>query len=251
MSALTDHPNVRQLVEAISNRDIEFFEGVRDSSIKGNGGQAFSPSHLMFACAQVIGDSEPVRAEMGGVPGREKKNKLIDLCIKLCTAPDEGEPVVEEVVQVEEPQAVEPPSEVPVIEVNIPEEVAVQEPSVKAKTAPKKKRRSSAEVVLEPVLEEISEITKAVYTMQNVVEAQTNLIKDLSEKVSHFIQICERTSVDTEANNSFSKASFAKLNRKLDAIKNGVVAAELELVMNGKLESSAMSDCIDEEWPNR
>ena len=104
--------------------------------------------------------------------------------------------------------------------------------------------------MLEPVLEEIAEITKAVYTMQNVVEAQTNLIKDLSEKVSHFIQICERTSVDTEANSSFSKASFAKLNRKLDAIKNGVVAAELELVMNGKLESSAMSDCIDEEWPN-
>ena len=238
MSALTDHPNVRQLVEGISNRDIEFFEGIRDNSIKGNGGQAFSPSHLMFACAQVIGDSEPVRAEMGGVPGREKKNKLIDLCIKLCTAPDEGEPAVEEVVQIEEPKPAEE-----VIEVSIPEEVAVQEPSVKTKTAPKKKRRSSAEVVLEPVLEEIAEITKSIYTLQSIVERQTEIIKTLSEKVLS-------TSIEAEKDSTFNKASFAKLNRKLDAIKNGVVAAELELVMNGKLESSAMSDCIDEEWPN-
>ena len=238
-SPLSQHPEVQQLIAKIGERDVEYLESLR-------GKRSPSPTHLMFACATVLGDGgqEHLAGMMKKVPGKQRRDKFIDLAIQLAQAEDS--PVESE----------EHVNEAPV------EEVAPPAPAPK----PKRKRRTKAEMeaaraaasapepsssesvattndpeallsYLNTLNEAVREVTKAVFAIDDKVNV-------INERVSAIDPNFTMSYVD-KAIYHYTKV----LEEQLSAIKEGLCAAELELVMSGKLGTAAISETIEERWP--
>ena len=236
-SPLSQHPEVQELIAKIGERDVPYLEDLR-------GKRSPSPTHLMFACATVLGDGgqEHLANMMKKVPGKLRRDKFIDLAIQLAQAEDS--PV----------EGQEPAPEAPAEEVVAP-------PSPK----PKRKRRTKAEMEAaraaareqaeeaaaagisttnnpEALLSHLTTLNDAVKELTKAVFALDEKITTIGERLdgfSHITTIPEKVDLNTMV-----------VAGQLTAIKEGLCAAELDLVMNGKLGTTAISDTIEEHWPN-
>jgi hypothetical protein len=236
-SPLTNSPDVKSIITAITERNVEWLEGLRTQRVP-------SPSHLMFACATILGDQEQVADFMKGVAGRDKRDRFIDLAIKLAQA-DDAAPVAEP-VQVQTQVVVEEP---------VPFEI--EPPAEETDDAPKRRRRSStaaapaapaaaASVDLSAITDQltqvsgmIKELTKAFYTLETRIESV--------ERAAHS---AERSSVELLKSSNVISALVGGNRARLETLREALVAAELELVISGGLPTAAMSDVVNASWPN-
>jgi hypothetical protein len=237
-SPLAQNQDVQEIVKAIGNRDVEWLESL-------HGQTKPSPSHLMYACASVLGDGgqDHIADMMKKVPGRARRAKFIDLAIQLAKAEDAEPQEVAEVVEAEAP---------------------APEPENK-----KRRRRTKAEMAAARA-EEAGEDIRQVAIDEATGSSDGDLMEALKEVQKSLFSLDERINALSEAvieiskaralNNKFIEEWVVEPNQnlgaraytnsiKLDVIKDALVAAELDLVMAGQLSAAAISDTIEASWP--
>lgn len=224
-SPLSQHPDVQEIIRRIGDRDTDWLETVREKRVP-------SPTHLMYACSAVLGDGgqEHIADMMKKVPGKQRRGKFIDLAIQLAQAEDSTE------VPQEEEVAIEQPDDIPGHSVEPVEEV----PQAKAK----RKRRTKAEMEAAKTPSITSE------QLETLIESQlklSELVRELSKGVYELDAKIQKVDDKVERLQIGTGVTIDMVN----AIKEGLLAAELELVMSGKLGVAAIGDCIEEHWPNR
>lgn len=246
-SPLTNSPDVKSIVDAIAARNVSWLESLRAQRVP-------SPSHLMFACATVLGDQEQVAEFMKGVAGRDKRDRFIDLAIKLAQADD---------APVQEVQEVQAAHEAPFEVVSTDAPTDDGDVADDADAPKRRRRRTAAEMaaarqqqaggsdaptaeLLSDVMDVVREIAKAVYALDTRlielagrIDALNSLCHQNASNVSNLGDTVVAHCVQTES-----------VKARLDLIRDALSAAELELVTSGKLDSAAMSDVMDASWPN-
>lgn len=230
-SPLAQHPDVQEVIQRIGDRDVAWFEAARDK-------RSPSPSHLMFACASVLGDGgqEHIADLMKKVPGKQRRDKFIDLAIQLSQAADGQDD------QPETPW--EDPKDVEVVELD-------------HAPTPKRKRRTKAEIEqdydmntpgsvsldVDAVAIDVKALLEANKKLTGMVVELSKAVFDLDAKLTSNAKAIEK--LETNIINS----GLPEVPKYLTAIREGLCAAELELVMGGKLETAAISDTIQSIWP--
>ena len=239
-SRLASNEDVRAIIEAIGNRNVEWLKSLYDSKRP-------SPSHLMFACASVIGDGgqEHVASLIKKVPSKERRSKFIDLAIQLAHAED---------AQPEAPEAgpaVETSSEAEVVSAD-PNPVVEEVEEAATKTRRRRRTKKEMEEArraealensphLEDIKEMIAQGNKAIFEIDErlkSLEASFLQAQEVNER--YFTSLAEKVLLPALEHNSL----------KLTSLKEGLVAAELELVMDGKLSSPAISESMNDTWPS-
>ena len=230
-SPLAQHPDVQEIIRRIGDRDTDWLETVRNKRVP-------SPTHLMYACSAVLGDGgqEHIADMMKKVPGKQRRGKFIDLAIQLAQAEDSVDTPQEEVVE----QVVEQPNEV--------SEHIVEEVEEIPQPKPKRKRRTKAE------MEAARAPSITPEQVETLIESQlklSELVRELSKAVYALDEKLERANLVLTSKVDNVQAETRDATLMLNAIKEGLLAAELELVMSGKLGVAAIGDCIEEHWPNQ
>ena len=230
-SPLAQHPDVQEVIQRIGDRDVAWFEAARDK-------RSPSPSHLMFACASVLGDGgqEHIANLMKKVPGKQRRDKFIDLAIQLSQA-DDGQDDQPDTPW-EEPKDVE----------------VAAEPEPAPEPKPKRKRRTKAEIEaaskagsvaldVDAVAIDVKELLEANKKLTEMVVELSKVVFDLDAKLTSNAKAIEKLETN------IIDSGLPEVPKYLTAIREGLCAAELELVMGGKLETAAISDTIQAVWP--
>lgn len=235
-SPLAQHPDVQEVIQRISDRDTAWFEAARDK-------RSPSPSHLMFACASVLGDGgqEHIANMMKKVPGKQRRDKFIDLAIQLA--------------QAEDGQDDQPTSSAHEPAPSAPQQEPEQETEQAQEHAPKPKRRRktakseeenapSVSLDIDALAIDVKAVLEANKKLTEMVVELSKVVFDLDAKLTSNAKAVERLEKNV------AESGIAEVPRYLTAIREGLCAAELELVMGGKLETAAISDTIQSIWPN-
>ena len=230
-SPLAQNPDVQRVIQAITDRDIEWLESIYDKPSP-------KPAQLMFACASVLGDGgqEEIAVMMRAVPAKQRRGKFVDLCIKLATAPNEEVPteevVVEEVVEVAPKKKRRRRTKAQIEADKAAEAAAIAQEEKELRAGVDLEKDASD---WGKTMDLIREIAKTMFSVEERLEKLENSVKSLDE-------LSKSGAKDLEA-------STILTSMMLTSIKEGLCAAELELVMSGKLGTAAISDTIEEKWP--
>jgi hypothetical protein len=228
-SPLASSEDVRAVIEAISTRNVEWLNTLYDTN-KPN------PSHLMFACASVLGEGgqEHIAGLMRKVPAKQRRSKFVDLCIQLATAEDAVPTPKEAVVEVPaEAVAVEAPKKRR--RRRTKSQIEADQAADSAGEDPTPRGEPSEVLELDKLVAIIVEGNKAVFELQQEINSLSSSVVDIQKNLGTLRnQVHMTTSLTYTA---------------LSAIKDALSAAELELVMNGKLGTASITDTLSESWP--
>ena len=228
-SPMSQNPNVKQVIDAVHNRDVEWLQTLYDKKLP-------NPAHLMYACSVVVGEGgyENIGQLMSQTKVKDRRGALVDILVKFASS--------EEAPQVE------------VVEEVVVEEIVEEQPKKR------RRRRSKAEIEADKAAEAASAVveTQAVNLEKDGTEWREtmDLIREISKSVFNLEERIESIESSIKVLNNHSKQTAESLEastiltaRMLTSIKEGLCAGELDLIINGKLQTPAISDTIGEIWP--